>query len=1395
MKKILGLDLGTNSIGWALVNERENDNEQSSIIRLGVRVVPLSPDEKSNIETGKAFSLNADRRIKRGMRRNLQRYKLRRKRLIDSLLHHGIINADTPLYERGNGMTFHTYKMRARAVSERISLDDFARVLLMINKKRGYKSNRKIKETEEGELVDDMEVARHLFEHDMTPGQYMYAKRGSSKKISFYRSDLQNELTRIYEFQRFFYGDILSEHLLEDISGLSKERTLKYFEINNKIITPRISGKEDKERALRWRADAVSRQLPKEQLVHVISEVNGAINNSSKRLSLISDRSKELIINQQTIGQHLMSLLENNPNSSLTNVIFYRQDYIDEFNSIWDCQAQYYPDTLTPELKKEIGEEIIFYQRNLKSSKHLINFCEFEHTEKEFDINGKKKFITIGSKACPKSSLLFQEFKIWQTLGDIRVIGKGLSKKGGTHYRQSDLLIEVTDSRPLTTYEKQLLHAELQIRKKMTGKEVLKLLFSNPQELEINYTEINGNTTMSAIYKAIEEIILLSGHGPYKFGDMKAEAVNSLIEDLFTGMGWDPSIIHFDPLLEGKAMEKQKSYKLWHLLYSYAGDNSRTGNEALIRRIEDLCGFNRESARLLSQLSFTLDYGNLSAKAMRKILPYMIKDGKDYTEASKEAGYRHSARSLTREEIEHKEYRNQLDLIRHNSLRSPVVEKILNHTINVVNAVVSEFGKPDEIRIELARELKKSRKEREEMTKSIRKATSEMEVYKAIIKRDFGIDNPSKNDIIRYRLYEELKGNGYKTLYSNTYIPKERLFSKDFDIEHIIPRARLFDDSYSNKTLEKRDINIRKGDMTAFDFIKSEYGETGLERYTKTIEELFGKNPRSRKKKNLLMKESDIPNDFLERDLRESQYIAKKAKEILEELAPKVVSTTGSITCRLREDWQLVDIMRELNWSKYEALGMTTVDEDRNGNKRYRIEGWSKRNDHRHHAMDALTIAFTKESIINYLNNVNSRHTPTSEVYATEKKEMERRDGKLVFKSPFSDSNSFRAEAMKHLSKILVSIKSKGKVVTRHTNKIKGGKGKEISKVQLTPRGQLHNETTYGRIIRYEVKDCKIDGKLNEEKILCVTDADYRRLLLERLSEHNGNAKAAFTGKNSIEKHPIWLDEKHEHKMPKVVKIKTAVFVYTQRLPVDANLDAGKISKIIDGKVRTLIENRLREYGNEPAKAFSNLDKSPIWFNKDKGLAIRHVKISAKVSEDSSEAIRAKRDIAGNVMKDLHGKVIPSDYVNTASNHHAAIFRDANGNIQEHIVSFYEATARAMLGLPVIDRDYKKEEGWQFLFSMKKDEFFVFPDEQSGFSPQDLDLTSYENYEQIGQHLFRVQKFSKTDYFFRHHLETSVETPLILKDTTWKRIKSLSGLEGIIKVRINHLGEICEFGE
>src|SRR5690625_5294190 len=134
MKRILGLDLGTTSIGWAVVDEAEKENEQSKIIKAGSRVVPLSTDEENDFKKGNSITINADRTLKRGARRNKFRYQLRRKQLINALKRIGFINENTKLTEDEKGSTHQTYQLRAEAVTRKIEKNELARVLLMINK-------------------------------------------------------------------------------------------------------------------------------------------------------------------------------------------------------------------------------------------------------------------------------------------------------------------------------------------------------------------------------------------------------------------------------------------------------------------------------------------------------------------------------------------------------------------------------------------------------------------------------------------------------------------------------------------------------------------------------------------------------------------------------------------------------------------------------------------------------------------------------------------------------------------------------------------------------------------------------------------------------------------------------------------------------------------------------------------------------------------------------------------------------------------------------------------------------------------------------------------------------------------------------------------------------------
>jgi CRISPR-associated endonuclease Csn1 len=1405
-KKILGLDLGTTSIGWAFVTEAENTYETSTIKRIGVRINPLTTDEQTDFTKGKPVSVNAGRTLKRSIRRSLQRYKQRRTHLINALLKNNIITKESILAEDGKHTTHSTYALRVKAASERIGLEAFAKVLLMINKKRGYKSSRKAKNEEEGQAIDGMAIAKRLYEENLTPGQLCYQLLKEGKKLlpDFYRSDLYAEMDKVWNFQKQYHTDILTEEFRKEIEGKGQRATAASFWGKYKFNTAEIKGTRDEKKlkAYEWRSIAVHTRLNKEELAYVITEINNNINSSSGYLGAISDRSKELYFHNQTVGQYLYDQLQHNPHTRLKNQVFYRQDYLDEFEVIWEKQATFHPE-LTAELKEEIRDVIIFYQRKLKSQKGLVSFCEFERKKWEEQHNGKLVIKTVGYKVAPKSSPLFQEFKIWQHLNNLLIQNK-----------------ETKEIAPFDLETKQFLFNELNIKGNLSKERLLDILGLKPNEWELNFSTIEGSRTNQALYEAYLKILELEGYDmkellklnadkdEIKLQDLNVQAadIKKMIHDIFEVLKINTAVLEFNAEMDGKAFEKQLSYQLWHLLYAYEGDNSSSGNDKLYDLLQSKFGFSLSHAKILANISLTDDYGSLSAKAIRNIFPF-IKENK-YSEACMLAGYNHSS-SLTKEENESRTLKNRLELLSKNSLRNPVVEKILNQMVNAVNAIIDdpELGKPDEIRIELARELKKNAKERAEMTAAINKANAEHEQIRSLLMIEDGIKNPTRNDVIRYKLYQELKNNGYKTLYSNTYIPRERLFSKDFDIEHIIPKALLFDDSFSNKTICVRKENLEKSDRCAFEFI----GETQLEEYRSRVEMLYQFNLKSpgeginkAKYKKLLMKADEIGKGFIERDLRDSQYIAKKAKELLQEICRTVVTTTGSITDRLREDWDLINIMQELNMEKYRALGLTEVIEKKDGGTKVRIIDWSKRNDHRHHAMDALTVAFTKHSYIQYLNNLNARKAEDKkgkEIFAIEQKETEYntdKDGnrKRRFKSPLP---GFREEAKRHLESILISCKAKNKVVTKNKNRYKSGSG-EKSKIEITPRGQLHNETVYGKIRQYATWEEKISAKFDETLIQQVASEKYKKALLQRLQENNNDPKKAFTGKNSPEKSPIYADEIKSEQVPAKIKLVQQEDNYTNRKEITPEnfKDEKSIEKVIDARVRDILKERLKAYQGNAKAAFSNLDKNPIWLNEKKGISINRVTISGV---KNAEALHYKKDHLGLPILDANNNKIPVDFVSTSNNHHVAIYRDETGNLQEKIVPFFEAVERARQGLSVIDKTFNQHLGWKFSFTMKQNEYFVFPGD--GFDPKEIDLMNPANNKIISAHLYRVQTISIVkygnntvrDFKFRHHLETSVTDKNELKDIAYKQIKSLAPLEKIVKVRINHIGQVVKVGE
>jgi CRISPR-associated endonuclease Csn1 len=972
--------------------------------------------------------------------------------------------------------------------------------------------------------------------------------------------------------------------------------------------------------------------------------------------------------------------LSKSPHAKLKSQVFYRQDYLDEFEAIWKEQSKHHPE-LTEDLKSEIRDITIFYQRKLKSQKSLVSFCELESKTIVIEQDGKQVKRNIGYKVAPKSSPLFQEFKIWQLLNNVLVKRKDSRKRVAQGLQGEEKDAEIFS---LNLESKQLLFDELNVKGNLTASKALDLLGYKSSEWAMNYETLEGNRTNRALYEAYLKIIDLEGYDSkellkvksnkdeLELGDLTvpSEAITSMIKSIFESLKINSDILLFDPLLEGVAFENQAAYQLWHLLYSYEGDNSKSGNEHLYDLLQKKFGFSREHGRLLANVVLSDDYGSLSTRAIRKIYSF-IKENK-YSDACSLAGYRHSASSLTKEEIAARPLKEKLDLLGKNSLRNPVVEKILNQMINVVNTIIEENRakqpdfKFDEVRIELARELKKNSKERNELFLAINAAKTNHEKIVTMLQKEFGVKNPSRNDIIRYRLYEELKSNGYKDLYTDKYISREILFSKQIDIDHIIPQARLFDDSFSNKTLAFRSDNLKKADRTALDFIESDFGPEAAENYMHRLDQLYAQALKSKdggiskaKLQKLKKRSAEIGDGFIERDLRDSQYIAKKAKTMLYDITRSVVSTSGSITDRLREDWGLINIMQELNFDKYKKLGLTEKVEKKDGTFKERIVDWTKRNDHRHHAMDALTVAFTKHNHIQYLNHLNARYGEQNEIQriirAIEAKETHiEKDGdgnqKRVFNLPVPN---FREQAREHLEGVLVSHKAKNKVVTKNKNKIKTKHGEKV-KIELTPRGQLHKETVYGKIKNQVFKEEKVGTKFDLDTINKVVNLQHRNALIQRLTDNDLDPKKAFSGKNALGKNPIYLDAAQEEVLPEKVTLLYLEDGFTIRKDVNPEL---KLDKVVDGAIKRILEDRLKEFNNDPKKAFSDLDKNPIWLNKEKGISIKRVTISGV---SNAEPLHHKKDHFGKDILDSEGKRIPVDFVSTGNNHHVAIYREAD---------------------------------------------------------------------------------------------------------------------------------------
>ena len=326
---------------------------------------------------------------------------------------------------------------------------------------------------------------------------------------------------------------------------------------------------------------------------------------------------------------------------------------------------------------------------------------------------------------------------------------------------------------------------------------------------------------------------------------------------------------------------------------------------------------------------------------------------------------------------------------------------------------------------------------------------------------------PTRSRIQKYKMWEESE---HICIYcGKTVSAKEFLLGFGVEVEHIIPRSVIFDDSFANKVCSCSECNKEKNNRTAFDYMKTK-SEGDFTAYIERINDLAERGKISNtKRKKLLMPASELPTDFIKRQLRESQYIAKKAKEILQTICHNVYSTSGSITDFLRHLWGWDEVLHTLNFSRYQAAGLTEMVEREIDGKKVKIEriaGWSKRMDHRHHAIDALTIACTKQGYIQRINNLNSLKEISFSSFNDEKQHSETRQRLTRLERYIKMQPHFTtAEVQQAVECIAVSFKSGKRAASTGKRYIhKGGKRICVQRGIIIPRGALSEESVYGRI-------------------------------------------------------------------------------------------------------------------------------------------------------------------------------------------------------------------------------------------------------------------------------------------------------------------------------------------
>ncbi len=1193
-KKILGLDIGTNSIGASVIEIPNNIidfGKFGKILWLGSRIIPTNADYLNKFEQGqKAETKAASRRLARSARRLKFRYKLRRERLTKVFKILGWIPEEIPFdkpklikqFIKNEGDFY--FKMNNYLPYSEQTYKDFYKEfgyddeqIEKIIKKIKYKDEIEIQLLPEDWII--YFLRKKALYHKITISElvriiYLLNQRRGFKSS---RKDLKSSYLSYDEFlelKKNFNKEEFSEGLITRFVSITKVKSvIQISEEKNKAGKLKFKIEVDDDRVLAWEVER------KEKPEWEGKEYQFIVEQKIDKNGEIKQPSQPKIANQDD-WEFVMLALDNQINSSNKHVgeflfdkikehhkkneifkirqnVIKREKYISELEAIWKKQleirkAEGNEEELLNTLKlpeiiqnlykhnetkqKNLSnknllqiliDDIIYYQRNLKSQKNLISECRYEK-RKGIKKNDDGQWIetgTYGLKGAPLSSPYFQEFRIWQDIHNLKIFYKDFTKK---FYSNEYLTIEI----------KEKIFDFFDNHSEVSSKNIFDIINAYYPDLKLNDNDYSIN-----LFKNRDKL--------------KGNETKAFFRKIFKKHQWSS---------DGEKILKdtKKFEKLWRILYSINDIDIEKTQKGIYKALTKFFPDLPESVKKEISVSpeFEKKYAAYSAMALKKLLPLMrcgkywnyeslqsieTKNSDSFVNVSDKISYiiqqinsnlftkeieplkrflkenniqttsdfqglptwvacylvygRHSE-SETNEiyDLEKIKKLDILKIIKQSKLvGNPLVKKIILETLCLVREISLKIGQPDEIHIELARELKKNNEEKQSIANANKKLNEEKEIVKQIlkellndsfdhydenenlIKQSFTVTpNPnSSNDIELFRIYKNSGkfnwDNKQKKLdheiewerlvkepnkehieiyiswlsqrcvspYTGKIIPLSKLFDVNYyEKEHVIPRSKLKNDSFDNLVISETGVNKAKGNELAANFIKNQNGtcEYGGIKFELLKYEDYEKHCKSiykgKKLENLLA--TEVPEDFISRQINDTRYIGRKLGELLKPFAKNdngIIFTIGSITSELKNAWGLNQIWNQLLLPRFERLekitNQTLIFKNESGIS-FKINGETldiKRYDHRHHALDALIIAATTREHIRYINTLNAADT-TEEI-----KLIKRSLVKEKFRNYILPWENFVIDAKENLENIISTFKMNKQIYTKPVNK------------------------------------------------------------------------------------------------------------------------------------------------------------------------------------------------------------------------------------------------------------------------------------------------------------------------------------------------------------------------